>query len=70
MENQPKRRLLPDSQVQERYGKTAETLRNWERDPKMGFAQPVWINRRKYRSETELDAFDRRCAEARVKGAK
>jgi hypothetical protein len=59
MENRTKARLVPDSEVRDRYRRTGETLRAWEQDPRLNFPKPVWINGRKYRSEAELDAFDR-----------
>jgi hypothetical protein len=59
MENRTNKRLVPDSQVRARYGRTAETLKSWERNPRLNFPQPVWINGRKFRDADELDAFDR-----------
>ena len=52
-------RLLPDSKVRERYGGvSAMTIWRWERNKDLKFPAAVLINRRKYRSEAELDAFD------------
>jgi hypothetical protein len=60
MENQTsKGRLLPDSAVRARYNRTAETLRNWERDPRLNFPKAKKIRKRNYRDEAELDRFDR-----------
>ena len=64
------KRLLPDSQVRQRYGGiSAMTLWRWDSDPALGFPKPVRINNRKYRSEDELDAFDRQRAVLRDSAA-
>jgi hypothetical protein len=59
MENQKSKRWLPDSEVRARYKKTAETLRNWEKDPDLNFPKAKKIRKRNYRDEAELDQFDR-----------
>jgi hypothetical protein len=64
MENRTNRRLVPDAKVQARYGRTAETLRAWEQNPRLEFPKAIRINGRKFRDEAELDEFDaRRAAE-------
>jgi predicted DNA-binding transcriptional regulator AlpA len=64
------KRLIPDSEVCQRYGIVAYTLWRWDNEepkpgkPELGFPKPVRINGRKYRVEAELDQFDaRRAAE-------
>ena len=52
---------LSTKQVCERYGDVSTmTIWRWCRDPKMGFPQPIKINRIKFWCEPELDAFDER----------
>jgi hypothetical protein len=55
----PEKRLLPDRKVAQRYGVCLRTLWRWDRNPRLGFPRPVTINKRHYRIEAELDAFDR-----------
>jgi predicted DNA-binding transcriptional regulator AlpA len=59
-------RLIPDSKVCQRYGVVAFTIWRWDHDPALGFPPPVRINGRKYRVESELDAFDAKRAAERV----
>jgi|RhiMethySRZTD1v2_1073278.scaffolds.fasta_scaffold4843472_2 predicted DNA-binding transcriptional regulator AlpA len=56
------RRYLPDPQVCRRYGVTAMTLWRWDHDPSVNFPKPIRINRRKYRDEAELEAWERQRA--------
>jgi hypothetical protein len=50
---------LRSRDVRARYNDISErTLSRWERDPVLGFPQPMVINRRKFWNENELDAFD------------
>jgi hypothetical protein len=54
------KRLIPDPVVaRHRYGVSQRTLPRWDEKPELGFPRPIYINRRKYRDEAELDAFDR-----------
>ena len=53
------RRYLPDPQVCRRYGVSAMTLWRWDHDPRINFPKPIRINRRKYRDEAELEAWER-----------
>jgi predicted DNA-binding transcriptional regulator AlpA len=53
------RRWLPDSQVCKRYGVSPMTLWRWDHNPEMNFPKPMRINRRKYRDEAELEAWER-----------
>jgi hypothetical protein len=55
-------RKLPDRKVCERYGVCNRTLARWDSNPNLGFPQPTVINRRKYRDEAELEAWDRQQA--------
>jgi predicted DNA-binding transcriptional regulator AlpA len=52
------KRLVPDRKVCERYGVTPMTLWRWDHDAALGFPKPVIIRKRKYRLESDLDAFD------------
>ena len=62
-------RLIPDSEVCQRYGVVAYTLWRWDHNqPELGFPKPVRINGRKYRVEAELDQFDARRAAERDAG--
>jgi hypothetical protein len=54
------KRLIPDPKVaRDRYGVSSRTLPRWDEKPELGFPKPIYINRRKYRDEAELDRFDR-----------
>lgn len=55
---QHKKKRLPARAVAERYGVHIKTVGEWVKDPTLNFPRPQWINRRRYFSETELDAFD------------
>ncbi len=52
------KKLLPEKQVAARYGVCTETLRRWDKDPRLDFPRPTRVRQRKYRSEPELDDFD------------
>jgi predicted DNA-binding transcriptional regulator AlpA len=58
--------FLPSKKVWERYGMTDRTLDRWVADPAMGFPQPLLINKRRYFSEAELVAWERRRAAGRA----
>jgi predicted DNA-binding transcriptional regulator AlpA len=62
------RRLIPDCRVRERYSISVMTLWRWDRDPNLNFPKAIHIRGRKYRDESELDAFDasRRAASRRA----
>jgi len=61
------KRLIPDSEVCRRYGVVPYMLWRWDHEkPELGFPPPVRINGRKYRVESELDAFDAKRAAERV----
>lgn len=53
------RRLIPDPQVWKRYGVTSMTGWRWDRNASLNFPKAVVINRRKYRYEDELEAWER-----------
>ena len=52
------KRLLPDHKVCGRYSISPMTLWRWDRDPDLNFPKPIRIRGRKYRDESELNAFD------------
>ena len=49
---------VPDPVVCQEFGITAMTLWRWDRDPTLNFPKAKRIRGRKYRDESELDAFD------------
>jgi hypothetical protein len=52
--------LIPDPIVaRERYRVSLRTLDRWDRNKKLRFPPPKYINGRKYRDKVELDEFDR-----------
>jgi hypothetical protein len=59
-EIRPQQKLLPEKKVRERYGVVPMTLRRWDQDERLGFPKPIYIRKRRYRDEAELDAFDER----------
>jgi len=62
--------LVTSTSVRVRYGGvTAMTIHRWLRNESLGFPQPIYINRRRYWREADLDAFDRRAAGSRDKAA-
>jgi hypothetical protein len=57
---QDKVALIPDPIVaRKRYSVSLRTLDRWDRNKKLGFPPPRYINGRKYRDDIELDEFDR-----------
>lgn len=54
------KKYAPSKVVRERYGVSDMSLWRWVRDKKMGFPQPIIINRRKFWDFDDLDAFDER----------
>jgi hypothetical protein len=64
--NRAQRRYLTAGQVKVRYGDISDmSLWRWIHDPKVGFPQPITVNRRRLFDEEELDEFDRRRREER-----
>ena len=55
--------MLPARAVWERYNVADRTIDRWLKDPALNVPRPVWINRRRYFDEAELDAFDRTARE-------
>ena len=51
------RTYLPRRKLLGRYGVTEMTLWRWERDPLLGFPQPVVINSKKFFDVDELAAL-------------
>lgn len=56
--NENKRRLLPEREVAKRYSVAVRTLSRWDIVPQLDFPPPVLIRGRRYRDESQLDAFD------------
>jgi hypothetical protein len=52
-------RLVPDPQVQWRYGVSGMTLWRWDHNPQLKFPAPIRINGRKYRRLSDLIAWER-----------
>jgi hypothetical protein len=52
------KRFLTEKQVRLRYGVSAMTMWRWDHQPDLGFPPAIRINKRKYRDEAALDAFD------------
>ena len=59
------RKLIPDPKVCSRYGVSSMTLWRWDQNSKLNFPKPIRINRRKYRDEAELEAWERSQAAGR-----
>ncbi|ANM10377.1 MULTISPECIES: helix-turn-helix transcriptional regulator [unclassified Rhizobium] len=59
------REYLTGKQVATRYQITPVSLYRWERDERLGFPQPMIVNRRKLFKVDELVAWER----SRAKGA-
>ncbi len=57
--------LLTSRQVAQRYNVVLRSVDRWVHDPDLGFPKPIKIRDRNYYDEAELDAFDRRRADAR-----
>lgn len=52
--------LLPAAQVRRRYGVSDMTVFRWVNDQKLGFPQPLYINKRRYWRVADLQAFEDR----------
>lgn len=50
--------LLPASKVRGRYNVTDMTIYRWERDGRLNFPVPLWINRRRYWRLADLVAWE------------
>jgi predicted DNA-binding transcriptional regulator AlpA len=59
-------RLIPDPLVAKRYGVSPMTIWRWDHDPELNFPKPHRIKKRKYRRQSELVEWERRCAPRRV----
>ncbi|MBX5148464.1 helix-turn-helix transcriptional regulator [Rhizobium lentis] len=57
---------LTGKQVANRYQITAISLYRWERDERLGFPQPMVINRRKLFKVDDLVAWERERAKERA----
>jgi predicted DNA-binding transcriptional regulator AlpA len=51
-------RKLTTKHLLERYSVCDRTLDRWIANPALNFPRPIVINRRRYWSEDEVDAFD------------
>ncbi|NKQ85150.1 helix-turn-helix transcriptional regulator [Rhizobium ruizarguesonis] len=61
----PSREYLTGKQVATRYQITPVSLYRWERDERLGFPQPMIVNRRKLYKVEELVAWERGRAKER-----
>jgi hypothetical protein len=52
----------PTKKVLERYDITDRTLDRWLEDPELDFPRPLIINKRRYFSDSELVAWERKRA--------
>jgi hypothetical protein len=59
-------RKLAARRVCQRYDVCDRTLDRWLADPKLKFPKPMFVNKRRYFDENELDEFDRRQVKARA----
>jgi predicted DNA-binding transcriptional regulator AlpA len=59
-------RLLPIRQILERYSVSDRTIDRWVADPKVGFPQPMVIQRRRFWRLAEIEQFERDRAPAKV----
>ncbi len=60
--------LVPDPKVCKRYQISSMTLWRWDHDDSLAFPKPIYINGRKFRRLSELEAFERspaRCMRGR-----
>jgi hypothetical protein len=57
--------LISTREVLKRYTVVDRTLDRWVADPKLGFPQPIIINKRRYFRENALLAWERQQAQAR-----
>jgi excisionase family DNA binding protein len=58
-------RFITRKEVAERYGVVVMTIDNWAADPNLGFPRSIRIGRNRCFEASELDAWDRQCAERR-----
>ena len=54
------RRYLPRAKLKTRYGVTEMSIWRWERDPLVGFPDPIIINGKKFYDLDELEAWEDR----------
>lgn len=57
--------LVPARDVLKRYAIVDRTLDRWVANPKLGFPQPLVVNKRRYFRENALLAWERQQARAR-----
>jgi hypothetical protein len=56
--------FAPDSAIAEYLGVHPKSLPRWDRNPKLGFPRPIFINGRKFRKWAEIHEFTRKAAVA------
>lgn len=61
-----RREYLTGKQVADRYQITPVSLYRWERDERLGFPQPMVVNRRKLFKVDDLVAWERERARERA----
>jgi hypothetical protein len=52
----------PDPEVARYFGIHPKSLPRWDKNPKLEFPKPIYINGRKYRNRAEIREFERRAA--------
>jgi hypothetical protein len=58
------RRLIPNSKLPERYGKTRETIYRWKRNPRLKFPAPAaHINNQDYFDDDQLIDWEKETLE-------
>jgi predicted DNA-binding transcriptional regulator AlpA len=57
------RKLSPTRKVMERYSCSDRTIDRWVADPDLNFPKPIYIKRRRFWFDEELDEFDAAQAE-------
>lgn len=59
-------RLLPIRQLLSRYSVSDRTIDRWLADPRVGFPQPIVIQRRRFWRLADIEQFERSRAAVRV----
>ena len=61
--------LVPDIQVRKEFGGvTDQTIRRWDRDPKLAFPPKIVIRRHNFRSRHALEEFKQHMTAQAIKG--
>lgn len=53
------KRKIPVKKVAERFGVTVRTIDRWIVDEDLGFPDPIYINKRRYVDEEQLECWER-----------